>query len=70
MSGLEHEGCSELSRHQYLQLVKLLLLGCEIVKPRAALLHRQLGGIQALLERLRTRLEVFHLRQNVLKDAR
>lgn len=55
--------------HKYLQLVKLLLLGCEIMKPRAALLNSQLCDIQALLERLSTRLKIFHLGQKVLKHT-
>lgn len=69
MNGPEHDGCSRLGGHWYLQLVELQLLGCEIMKPRAALLHGQLCGIQALLKRLGTRLEILHLRQKVLKHT-
>jgi len=60
---------SGLSVNEYLQLAKLLLLGREVVEPRAALVHRQLGGIQALVERLGARLEIFHLRQDVLEHT-
>lgn len=49
--------------------MKLLLLGCEIMKPRAALLNSQLCDIQTLLERLSTRLKIFHLGQKVLKHT-
>lgn len=49
--------------------MKLLLLGGEIMKPRAALLNSQLCDIQTLLERLSTRLKIFHLGQKVLKHT-
>lgn len=53
----------------YLQLVKLHLFGGEIMEPGAALLHRQLGAVQALLKRLGTGLEIFHLSQKVLEHT-
>lgn len=64
MSGLEHDG----RVHWYLKLVKLHLLGGKVMKPGTALLNSQLCGIQALLERLGTRLEIFHLRREVLEN--
>lgn len=63
--GSRHSGC-----FSYLKLVKLHLLGSEIMKPRAALLYGQLRGVQALLKRLGARLEIFHLSQKVLKHTK
>lgn len=53
----------------YLQLVQLHLLGCEIMESGAALLHRQLRDVQALLKRLGIGLEIFHLSQQVLEHT-